>query len=148
MLSGASKVMEWLAMSRSRPLRKLLVAGAAGAAITLAAAAAYAAELDMLGTINKGGWTLRVRDDGSQQRVCVRSGQEFIQIRHHQPGCSRFVVQDGADEVVVQYTCRGNGYGRTSIRREGNGLLQIQSQGIVDGAPFSIDAEARHTGAC
>ena len=135
-------------MTKSGPLQRLLIAGAAVAAIVLAAAAAHAAELAMLGSINKGAWTLRIRDDGSQRRVCVRDGQEFIQIRHQQPGCSRFVVQDGPDEIVVQYTCRGNGYGRTSIRREGSGLLQIRSQGIVDGAPFAIDAEARHTGAC
>jgi hypothetical protein len=102
----------------------------------------------MLASLDKGGWTLRIRDDGSQQRICVRTGQEFVQIRHKQPGCSRFVVQDGADEVIVQYTCRGNGYGRTSIRREGPGLVQIRSQGIVNGAPFSINGEARHTGAC
>lgn len=135
-------------MNVSGPLRKLFLVGAAGAALALGAAAVHAAELAMLGSITKGGWTLRVRDDGSQQRICVRSGQEFIQIRHHQPGCSRFVVQDGADEIVVQYTCRGNGYGRTSIRREGSGLLQVHSQGIVDGSPFAIDAEARYTGAC
>ena len=135
-------------MSKSGPLRKFLMAGAAGVALTLGAVAVHAAELAMLGSINKGAWTLRIRDDGSQRRVCVRDGQEFIQIRHQQPGCSRFVVQDSPDEIVVQYTCRGNGYGRTSIRREGSGLLQIRSQGIVDGAPFSIDAEARHTGAC
>jgi hypothetical protein len=116
--------------------------------VALAAVAAHAAELAMLDTLDKGGWTLRVREDGSQQRICVRSGQEFVQLRHKQPGCSRFVVQDGADEVVVQYTCRGNGYGRTSIRRESHGLVQIRSQGIVNGAPFSISAEARHTGAC
>lgn len=116
--------------------------------IALAAVAAHAAELAMLASLDKGGWTLRIRDDGSQQRICVRTGQEFVQIRHRQPGCSRFVVQDGADEVIVQYTCRGNGYGRTSIRREGPGLVQIRSQGIVNGAPFSINGEARHTGAC
>ena len=110
--------------------------------------AAQSGELAMLSSLDKGGWNLRVRDDGSQQRLCVRNGQEFIQLRHKQPGCSRFIVQDGAEEVVVQYTCRGNGYGRTSIRREGNGLVQIQSQGIYDGAPFSISAEARHNGAC
>lgn len=110
--------------------------------------AAHSAELAMLASLNKGGWNLRVRDDGSQQRVCVRDGQEFIQIRHKQPGCSRFIVEDGPDEVVVQYSCRGNGYGRTSIRREGSGLVQIQSQGIYDGAPFLINAEARHSGAC
>lgn len=129
-------------------MRKLFAAGAAGAALLFAAAAAYAAELAMLDTLTKGSWTLRNREDGSQQRICVRTGQEFVQLRHHQPGCSRFIVQDGPGEVVVQYTCRGNGYGRTSIRRESSGLVQIQSQGIVDGAPFSISAEARHTGPC
>jgi hypothetical protein len=107
-----------------------------------------AAELAMLDTLSKGAWTLRIRDDGSEQRICVRDGRELIQLRHKQPDCSRFVVRDDAGEVVVQYTCRGNGYGRTSIRREGSGLVQIQSQGIIDGAPFSISGEARHSGSC
>lgn len=110
--------------------------------------AGHAAELGMLDTLTKGEWTLRVRDDGSQQRVCVRDGRELIQLRHKQAGCSRFVVRDDAEEVVVQYTCRGNGYGRTSIRRESNGLVQIQSQGIIYGAPFAIAGEARHSGPC
>jgi len=110
--------------------------------------AAQSGQLAMLSSLDKGGWNLRVRDDGTEQRVCVRSGQEFIQLRHKEPGCSRFIVQDGSDEVVVQYTCRGNGYGRTSIRREGAGLVQIKSQGIYDGTPFSISAEARHNGDC
>ena len=110
--------------------------------------AGTAAELGMLDSLNKGAWNLRIRDDGSEQRICVRDGRELIQIRHRQAGCSRFVVQDNADQVVVQYTCRGNGYGRTSLRREGNGLVQVQSQGIIDGAPFSISGEARHSGSC
>lgn len=111
-------------------------------------AAAQSGQLAMLASLQKGGWNLRIRDDGSQQRLCVRDGQEFIQIQHKQTGCSRFVVRDDPDEVIVQYTCRGNGYGRTLIRREGTGLVQIESQGIHDGAPFSIKAEARHSGAC
>lgn len=135
-------------MTLAGSLRKLFVAGAAVVAALFGAAAVHAAELAMLGLLDKGAWSMRIREDGSQQRICVRTGQEFIQIRHRQPGCSQFIVEDGPDEVVVQYTCRGNGYGRTSIRREGNGLIQIQSQGIVDGAPFSISAEARHSGAC
>jgi hypothetical protein len=110
--------------------------------------AGHAAELGMLDALAKGGWSLRIRDDGTEQRICVRDGRELIQLRHRQAGCSRFVVRDDADEVVGQYTCRGNGYGRTSIRREGSGLVQVQSQGIIDGAPFSISGEARHNGAC
>jgi len=110
--------------------------------------AGQAAELGMLDSLAKGAWNLRIRDDGTEQRICVRDGRELIQLRHKQAGCSRFVVQDDTNEVIVQYTCRGNGYGRTSIRREGNGLVQVESQGIVDGAPFSISGEARHSGSC
>jgi hypothetical protein len=121
---------------------------AAGAALAAAPLEAQAPELAMLDALAKGAWNLRIRDDGSQQRICVRDGREFIQLRHRQPGCSRFVVQDSAEEVVVQYTCRGNGYGRTSIRREGNALVQIRSQGIEGGTPFSFTAEARQSGSC
>lgn len=124
-----------------------------GAAVLMAALlsipiAAHSAELAMLDSLAKGAWSLRIRDDSSERRICLRDGRELIQIRHTQPGCSRFIVRDDANEVVVQYTCRGNGYGRTSLRREGEGLIQVQSQGIADGAPFSISGEARHSGAC
>jgi len=135
-------------MAMAESLRKRTAIGAMIGGVVLAAGATQAAELAMLASLDKGEWTLRVRDDGSQQKICVRSGQEFVQLRHRQPGCSRFVVQDGANEVIVQYTCRGNGYGRTSVRRESSGLVQIRSQGIVDGAPFAISAEARRTGSC
>ena len=124
--------------------------GPLGLAALLAAApfAVSAAELGMLDSLAKGSWTLRIRDDGSEQRICVRDGRELIQLRHQQAGCSRFVVEDGPDEVVIQYTCRGNGYGRTSIRRESKGLVQLRSQGIIDGAPFAISGEGRHSGSC
>lgn len=105
-------------------------------------------ELKMLDTLTKGNWNLRIRDDGSQRSVCVRDGREFVQLQHRESGCSRFVVNDGPNAVTVQYTCRGNGYGRTSIRREGDGLVQIQTQGIHNGTPFSYSAEGRHTGRC
>jgi hypothetical protein len=122
--------------------------GVAVAALAAVPIVAFAAELAMLDSLTKGEWTLRIRDDSSVQRICVRDGRELIQLRHRQSGCSRFVVQDGADEVVVQYTCPGNGYGRTSIRRESNSLVQIQTQGIYNGAPFSFGGEARHSGRC
>lgn len=121
---------------------------AIAAVLVVVPLAAHSAELAMLDSLVKGEWTLRVRDDGSAQRICVRDGRELVQLRHRQAGCSRFVVQDGADEVVIQYTCPGNGYGRTSIRREGNSLVQIQSQGIYEGAPFSFSGEARRSGSC
>ena len=58
------------------------------------------------------------------------------------------MVEDAAGEVTVQYSCPGDGYGRTNIRRESGSLVQIESQGIADGRPFQFTAEARRTGAC
>ncbi|EDL49041.1 hypothetical protein ED21_20214 [Erythrobacter sp. SD-21] len=125
------------------------MAALAALTVTVLAGPALAqASLAMLGTLDRGGWEVRYRDGSAPRNICVRSGQEFIQLRHSESGCNRFVVEDGKDQVTVQYTCRGNGYGRTNIRKEGAGLVQIDSQGIADGRPFQFSAEARRTGAC
>lgn len=111
-------------------------------------AAAQSDSLAMLGGLTKGEWTIKHRDGSEDRRVCVKTGQELIQLRHTETGCSRFVVEDGASKVTVQYTCPGNGYGRTNIRKETGALVQIESQGIASGAPFQFAAEARRTGSC
>jgi hypothetical protein len=114
----------------------------------LAPAAAQAPQLAMLGSLDKGAWDIRYRDGATGRRVCVQSGLELIQLKHAAGGCSRFVIDDGPNAVTVQYTCRGDGYGRTHIRRESSSLVQIESQGIVGGMPFDVSAEARRTGTC
>jgi hypothetical protein len=91
---------------------------------------------------------VKFRPDGSTRRICLRDGRELIQLRHAQRECERYVVQDDRREVTVQYTCAGNGYGRTTIRSEGPRLVQVRSQGIQAGEPFSIQGEARWVGAC
>lgn len=104
--------------------------------------------LAMLGSLAKGEWTIRQRGGASERKICVKSGAELIQLMHREAGCSQFVVEDGAARVTVQYTCPGNGYGRTSIRRETPALVQLESQGIESRTPFQLTAEARRTGTC
>lgn len=111
-------------------------------------AAAQGQGLAMLGRLTKGEWTMKHRDGSPDRKICVRSGQELIQLRHPESGCSQFIVEDAAAKVTVQYTCPKNGFGRTNIRRETGSLVQIESQGIADGLPFQFTAEARHTGPC
>ena len=123
----------------------VLAAALVGLAVPVVA---QAPELAMLGSLTRGSWELRLRNDGGHRTICVRTGRELIQLQHSQGGCSQFVVQDEPGEVTVQYTCRGDGYGRTSIRRESNGLVQVSSQGIQGGMPFALEGEARRTGAC
>lgn len=126
-----------------------LAALVTGAVLWVAAPGhAQGAGLAMLGTLAKGEWTIKQRGAGSDRKVCLKSGSELIQLMHRESGCSRFVVEDGAARVTVQYTCPGNGYGRTSIRRETPTLVQLESQGIQGGTPFQLTAEARRTGSC
>ncbi len=103
--------------------------------------------LAMLDQIEGGKWELRERGAPPQQ-ICVPSGRQLIQLRHPGASCTAFVIEDTAAQVVVQYTCAGQGYGRTQIRRETNRLVQIDSQGIANGYPFEVSAEARRVGAC
>ncbi len=129
-------------------LGKLAVALSVIAAGSAVPGTAQAPELAMLDGLTKGEWTIRSRDGKLNRRVCVETGRELIQLRHKGPNCSRYVVDDGAKKVTVHYTCKGNGYGRTSIRRETSSLVQLESQGIVGGLPFQFGAEARRTGSC
>lgn len=105
--------------------------------------------LGMLDQLEPGAWDLRERGaGGSVQTICLDNGRPLIQLRHPGLACSSVVIQDDASEVTVQYTCRGHGYGRTHVRREAAGLVQIDSQGIVNGLPFSFAAEGRRVGSC
>jgi hypothetical protein len=110
--------------------------------------AAQGQGLAMLSRLTKGEWTIRHRDGSADRKICVRTGQELIQLRHKERGCGQYVIEDAAAKIAVQYTCTNNGFGRTNIRRETGALVQIESQGIADGLPFQFAAEARHTGPC
>jgi hypothetical protein len=126
-----------------------IIAALTGAGVWLAAPGlAQGNGLGLLDALTKGEWTIKYRDGSPERRICLRSGAEVIQLKHKQTDCNRFVVEDSAARVTVQYTCPGNGYGRTSIRRETPSLIQLESQGIVDGMPFQMAAEARRTGTC
>lgn len=132
-----------------RMRKKIVATGSALLAVFAIPALAQSDNLAMLGSLAKGEWTVTFRDGSTAKKICVRSGLELIQLRHsNATNCSRYVVDDDPSKVSVQYTCRGNGYGRTNIRRETGSLVQIQSQGFEGGLPFQFDAEARRTGAC
>lgn len=132
----------------SRKLRVMLGAGlfCLGMAVP---AAGQKVPLAMLDLLERGRWELRMRDGaGTIQSICLSDGRRLIQLRHPLNTCERFVVDDEASDVTVQYTCRGRGYGRTHIRRETARLVQIETQGIADGLPFNFVAEGRRVGDC
>jgi len=130
---------------------RLRIAAAISAFVAIAAAPAVSqhVELGMLDQLQSGNWEIRQRgSDNRVERLCLSDGRRLIQLRHRHPNCARQVVSDEASEVAVQYTCPGHGYGLTRIRRETDKLVQIDSQGVVNGQPFSFSAEGRRVGDC
>jgi hypothetical protein len=104
--------------------------------------------LEALTVIEAGQWQLRA-DDGSDSRsICVADPRILLQVRHRQATCSRFIIANEAKSATIHYTCPGAGHGRTTLRVETPRLVQIESQGIADNAPFAVHMEARRTGSC
>lgn len=124
-----------------------LLLGAAAATL-IVPAAAQAPGLAMLGELERGSWAVRDRAGGAPRNICLGDARQLLQLRHPRSDCSRIVISDSAGEVTVHYTCPGAGHGRTTIRRETNRLVQIDTQGILNGAPFSDAYEARRIGPC
>lgn len=123
----------------------LLALGVASAT----AVPAQAPSLAMLDRLEKGSWQLRERgSDSVQQTLCLGDARRLIQIYHPRQSCSRYIIEDTPGSVTVHYTCPGAGHGRTTIRSETNRLVQIDTQGIADGRPFSQAIEARRVAAC
>jgi hypothetical protein len=78
----------------------------------------------------------------------VADPDALIQIQHGPGACSRFVIDSQPNRATVHYTCPGAGHGRTIIRVENPRVIQIESQGIANNAPFNVSYEGRHAGAC
>lgn len=99
-----------------------------------------------------GQWELRERpEDGGKgvtRRICLADIRQLTQLRHAHNSCKRLTVDEDAKRLVVSYDCGGAGGGRTDLRIETPRLVQIRSQGIAGGAPFSLDMEGRRIGAC
>lgn len=122
----------------------MIWASLAGLALPGAVALAQRAQLDGLAHLEPGLWEVRSRDRAQPpEQICIRDGRQLIQLRHRRQNCERFVVADRPNDMTIQYTCHGQGYGRTDIHRSSNRLVQIETQGIADGLPFHFAAEAR-----
>lgn len=132
-------------------MKKLVLSGLMTAlgCLLAAPAAGDKPSLDMLDQLEGGSWEVRIRGEtGAARNLCIDSGRAFLQLRHPNLPCNTLIIDDTTNEVTVQYTCKGQGYGRTHVRRETNRLVQIDSQGIAKGVPFSFAAEARRAGNC
>ncbi|WP_240953677.1 hypothetical protein [Sphingomonas sp. G-3-2-10] len=103
--------------------------------------------LQALNGIETGQWQLK-ETGGASRKLCVGNPAVLLQLRHPGAQCTQVVIENTKDVATVHYTCPGHGYGRTSVTVETGRLVRIDTQGVVDGAPFSFEIEGRKTGPC
>ncbi|MGA9581636.1 MAG: hypothetical protein WBR13_06675 [Allosphingosinicella sp.] len=123
--------------------------GALGLAGLLAVAApAFALPaLEALSKLERGRWQLR-DDAGEPRSICLANPRALVQLEHSGVSCAQEVIANEPGAATVQYSCPGRGFGHTSIRVETPRLARIDTQGLVDGRPFSYRTEARRVGNC
>jgi hypothetical protein len=124
----------------------LLVASAGALAVTAGG------DAPLLDSIQRGMWQLRAVAGGSPNipasKICLGSSARLIQMQHGGASCEQYVVRSTPNSVTISYSCKGQGQGLTTVRKESGKLLQIQTQGIRNNAPFSFAIEARYSGTC
>jgi hypothetical protein len=107
-------------------------------------------QLSALTRLEPGLWQIRTSSNHGApvQSICVGDPAILMQVQHRNSPCSRLVIANDASGATVHYTCPSSGYGRTTLRVETSRLARIDTQGIVDNAPFAWRAEARRIGPC
>lgn len=126
--------------------RALPLAAALALAIPVAAQSPGLAMLDRL---EAGQWLLTTRNGASPPRsLCLGDPRQLLQVQHEGARCSRFTVTDEERVVVVSYDCGAAGSGHTTVRMETGRLVQVETQGVLRGSPFSLAYEGRRTGVC
>lgn len=119
--------------------------GSAGESVTAADGSG------LLQTLERGLWQLRATGGGSgaaASQLCLGDPKMLAQIQHGSANCTHTLVESSANAVTISYSCNGTGQGLTTIRKETGRLVQIKSQGIRNGAPFSFSVEGRRAGTC
>lgn len=130
---------------------------ALGAGTAILWAAGHAAALSpktappkAAGLLEPGEWELRGRgeDAGGSRRLCIMDRRQLLQIQHPRTSCKTFVISESPTMLVATYDCGSAGGGRTELRTETPRLVQLHSQGVARGAPFSFALEGRRLGEC
>jgi hypothetical protein len=116
----------------------------------LAVAAPVAAPtLAALARIEPGQWQFKPLDSDTPPRsVCIGDPRPLLQFGHGGAQCQHTVLVNDANLATVSYVCPGTGHGQTNVKVATQRNFNLETQGILGGAPFDEQYEARRTGDC
>lgn len=123
----------------------LLLLGATGASAQREPARP-ASPASPLAGLERGQWQLKSYD--GERRLCLTNPAMLLQVVHGSAQCDHVVVEQTPRSITIRYACPGHGHGRTTVSVETARLVHVDTQGVLDGAPFSEDYEGRRVGAC
>jgi len=104
---------------------------------------------EALGGLEHGRWLVRSASQAALQRtVCLGDPKLLFQLEHGAAECRQEIVQADPTSATVEYVCPGRGFGHTSVRVETSKAATIETQGFIDGRPFSYRATARRLSDC
>ena len=121
---------------------------ALSAALLLAAWPAATQQPGPLAQVERGQWELRGPNGAPIGALCLGDPLLLAQPLHAPNPCASEILSTDGHVVTVSFVCPGMGRGRTALRVETPRLVQIDSQGISNGTPFALRAQARRTGPC
>lgn len=127
-------------------------AGIAALALSGAVASAAPAGGPMpaaVARIERGQWEVKtIGSDAAPRALCVTDPMVLFRYGHAGPQCRRRLVADTADLATIDFVCPGTGHGRTTLKVATPRAFNLDTQGIVDGAPFDDRYEAHRIGEC
>ena len=117
-------------------------------ALLLASWPAATQQTGPLAQVERGRWELRAPNGAAIGAVCLGDPTLLAQPFNAPHPCTSEILGVNDHVVTVGFVCPGMGRGRADLRVETPRLVQIDSQGISNGTPFALRAQARKTGPC
>lgn len=135
---------------QGRNVARVMAAGLAMmSGLALAAPAGAPPILTALTRIEPGQWQFRPLDsDAASRSLCIDDPRPLLQFGHGGVQCHHTVLVNDANLATVSYVCPGTGHGQTNVKVATQRNFNLETQGILGGAPFDEQYEARRTGEC
>lgn len=132
-----------------RNVARAMAAGLAMMSGLAVAAPAAAPVLAALSRIEPGQWQFKPLDgDAPPRSLCIGDPRPLLQFGHGTAQCQHTVLVNDANQATVSYVCPGAGHGQTNVKVATQRNFNLETQGILGGAPFDEQYEARRTGDC
>lgn len=110
--------------------------------------AAAMPSLTALSRVEHGQWQLKsVGTNDETQTLCLTDPRVLLHYRHDMAHCQHVVVTNDINTTTVHYTCQGS-HGQTMVKVATPRSFNLDTQGIIKGAPFEDSYEARYIGQC